>query len=158
MGSVPWNRAAPASLSTRPAAPEQQRQDLRQHGAPDRQAFCLLSAGDSGRLRRAADQGPGGWGWGEKAGVGRCTYLSALTSSLENRKLCSAGPAWDLSICSSISSYEETQGSGRTAGTSISWGRGGGAGGPGSQPRGDTGEETLPRAPSPGLVRTHVLC
>lgn len=63
--------------------------------------------------------GAGGLGTGElgtggpdRGGVGTGqegrTHLSELTSSLENRKLCSAGAACDFSIFSSISSCEET--------------------------------------------------
>lgn len=57
-------------------------------------------------------QGGRARGWGHRAGEGK-THLSELTSSLENRKLCSAEPACDFSIFSSISSCEETQARGQ---------------------------------------------
>lgn len=61
-----------------------------------------------GRRAETCDDNTAGVGTEEPgAGQGK-TYLSELTSSLENRKLCSAGPACDFSIFSSISSCEET--------------------------------------------------
>lgn len=45
----------------------------------------------------------------------RGTYLSELTSSLDSRTLCSAGPAWHCSTLSSISSCEETRDEGQNS-------------------------------------------